>query len=472
MDTLTALLAWIETRESLLSGIAAIIAVLGVLGFPIVSLTRRVRARGRASHDGTAAKSTAAPSRRPSVKSATIAIGIARFDAPTGHERDLGLARGLGSELGHALARLGDVRAVPLMTLGESAQSLDSLRNELQLQYLLTGSLQLAGARVRVLAQLVSVADGSQLWTRDYERDTADLFELQREIAGAIAREIGGELMHAEYSRMRLAGPESLDAWSLTVHSAHIVIERRGGVATWNEAIECARKAIVLAPGYASAHARLAALTAERMLFFASDDPARDFDEALAAADRAYQLASFDPYTLMNCGQAWSSCGERARARAALDKAVTLLPHDLLAWNFYWSHLSTWGTDDEVRAAENGLDRLLADHESHPLAPAWQGLRGMTRARHGDLEGARTDLQASFEAAPGFSIFGASLAALHAASGRPGDARRIIEQLGALGFRVTADYTQRLRSHAPAHPLAKVLDTYDRLWDVVGTPTA
>jgi len=85
---------------------------------------------------------------------------------------------------------------------------------ELGVRYLLEGSLRKSGNRIRVTAQLVEAETGSQVWAERYDRDLADIFAVQDEIAEAVTIAIAPAIADAEQQRAMRKPPGSLDAWT------------------------------------------------------------------------------------------------------------------------------------------------------------------------------------------------------------------------------------------------------------------
>ena len=86
--------------------------------------------------------------------------------------------------------------------------------HELGVRYVLEGSLRKAGNRIRVTAQLVEAETGKHVWAERYDRDLADIFAVQDEIAEAVTIAIAPAIAHAERQRAMRKPPESLDAWA------------------------------------------------------------------------------------------------------------------------------------------------------------------------------------------------------------------------------------------------------------------
>ena len=91
---------------------------------------------------------------------------------------------------------------------------------ELGVRYVLEGSVQRDGNRVRVNAQLIDAENGSHLWAERFEEDVADLFKLQDQVVARLANELGYELVKAEANRsVHSTNPDAIDltmrGWAL-----------------------------------------------------------------------------------------------------------------------------------------------------------------------------------------------------------------------------------------------------------------
>ena len=89
------------------------------------------------------------------------------------------------------------------------------LARELGVRYVLEGSVRKGGARLRITAQLIDGATGNHVWARRYDRELADIFELQDEITETIVGAIEPELGKAERERAKSKKPGNLDAWDV-----------------------------------------------------------------------------------------------------------------------------------------------------------------------------------------------------------------------------------------------------------------
>ncbi len=135
------------------------------------------------------------------------------------------------------------------------AVGVQQVGRELGVRYVLEGSLRKAGTRIRVTAQLVEAETGSHLWAGRYDRDVADIFAVQDEIASAVAVAIAPAVADAELRRAMRKPPDSLDAWAAYQHGWwHI---RRATGDDNQLAVRFFQQAIDLDPAFSGAYVGL-----------------------------------------------------------------------------------------------------------------------------------------------------------------------------------------------------------------------
>jgi adenylate cyclase len=94
------------------------------------------------------------------------------------------------------------------------AADVKQVGRELGVRYALEGGLRKAGNRIRVTAQLVEADTGKHVWAERYDRDLADIFAVQDEIAEGVTVAIAPAIADAERKRAMRKPPDSLDAWA------------------------------------------------------------------------------------------------------------------------------------------------------------------------------------------------------------------------------------------------------------------
>jgi adenylate cyclase len=195
---------------------------------------------------------------------------------------------------------------------------------ELGVNYVVEGSIRRMGDGVRITAQLIEAETGSHIWAEKYDRPIDDLFVVQDEIIGGIARAAGGGLYWAEAARARKADPDTLDAWGLTHRAGSLMIIPTGDAL--NEAEAYLRKAIELAPDMAFAYSGLTNVAGMRVRTFSSADPEADLALAKKSAETVARLAPESEIAFGSKGMVALAEGRVGDTAALYEKASQLGP--------------------------------------------------------------------------------------------------------------------------------------------------
>jgi serine/threonine protein kinase/Flp pilus assembly protein TadD len=386
-------------------------------------------------------------SQPPSAGREKISIAVLPFRSLSTDQEDSYMALGIGSEINSALSRVPGVRVASHLSTyryrDNEVPDLAHIAAELKIRYVLTGSLRHGGDRIRVIVELADAVAGSVLWSRTYNRNLEDLFTVQEEIAGAIVRATGGELIRAGSERASKASPEELDAWGLVRKAYHF----------WNygfrpegisDSLNLLRRAVELDPHYANAHAFLGLYLIEKVALMLSEHPEQDRVEAQAAVDRAFELAPNDTEVLENTGLVWCHCAKWEQAVHALRRAVEISPFNLVAWGYLGFVLGSGG---QIRKdAEEGvriLTKLIADTPEHPSVPYWYFFKAMGCTRLGRFEEAVSSAFKCVEMHPHFYIARYTLANALGHVGRYEEARAEMATVVAINPNVSEPLVRR-----------------------------
>jgi TolB-like protein/Flp pilus assembly protein TadD len=195
----------------------------------------------------------------------------------------------------------------------------------------LEGSVRKAGNRLRVTAQLVSVDDGYHLWSERYDRELADVFEIQDEIAQSIVQAL--RVVMRDEDRQPLVRPPTtrFEAYDFYLRGRQFFHQFRRK--SLHEARRMFRRAIELDPQYALAHAGLADCCAILYMYWGSD--ARDLQEAEAASQRAVDLDAGLAEAHVSRGLALLHGGKPDEAQREFETAIYLDPNLYEARYFY-----------------------------------------------------------------------------------------------------------------------------------------
>ncbi len=224
-----------------------------------------------------------------SVGSHEKSVAVLPFENLSGPDDEY-FADGVTDEILNALAQLEGLRVAArtsCFAFKGRREHLRTVGEKLDVTTVLEGSVRRSGSRLRITVQLVNVADGYQLWSERYDREMTDVFELQDEIAKAIASRLRGTL-HEEADRGRARhGTKNLEAYELFLRGRALQ-NKRGRFLP--EAIACFEQAIALDPRYAEPMAWLA--DSYRLMGVFGTAPAGEvMPKAQAIAERALAIA-------------------------------------------------------------------------------------------------------------------------------------------------------------------------------------
>ena len=194
---------------------------------------------------------------------------------------------------------------------------------ELGVRYVLEGSTQRSGERLRITAQLIDAVTGHHLWAEKYDRDLKDIFAVQDEITEQIVSSIEPELGAVERERARRKPPDNLDAWDLYQRGLWHLFDnvKRDALA---EAKRLFQRACELDPGFVGAHAELAYTHVAEIIRGLTDDPKASLDQAADMAEKAVALDARDPAARCALGRVYIFKHANERAIAEMEAALGL----------------------------------------------------------------------------------------------------------------------------------------------------
>jgi TolB-like protein len=195
-----------------------------------------------------------------------------------------------------------------------SATDVRDVGRKLGVRYVVEGSVRRAGNRVRVTAQLVDAEGGNHVWAEHYDRELADIFDLQDEVTRQIVVNIAPRLQAADYSSAKRRAPEDMRAYDHYLQ-AKMLIDAPRGISDLELGREHCDRAIEIDPGYARAHAYRSSSYVVGHALMEIGDFAEWQALALAGAERAVELDPLDNVSHWTLGEAafWSGQPDRAR---------------------------------------------------------------------------------------------------------------------------------------------------------------
>jgi adenylate cyclase len=234
---------------------------------------------------------------------------------------------------------------------------------ELNVGFVVEGSVRKMGTRVRVTAQLIHAGTGNHLWAERYDRDLADVFALQEELAHAIAATVGARIQAAGRERAIHLSPAGLTAYDLVLRAKALQLKYTRRDLT--EGRDLALRAIEADPNNARAHAYYASLCFNLWMAHWTTERERMFEEACRHAERAVALDDTD--SLIRCMLGFIKIYRRAfdEARVLMEESLASNPNDTEAKTYYAVYLLSTGQ------ADSAIEQLDLARRQSPFDLSW-----------------------------------------------------------------------------------------------------
>ena len=332
------------------------------------------------------------PERPASDRVASIAV--LPFVNRSHDEEDEYFSDGLADELLNVLSKIKGLRVSARTSSFQfkgKSDDIATIGQKLNVAAILEGSVRKAGSRVRISAQLVKVSDGYQLWSERYDRQLEDIFQVQDEIALAIAGALKVNLLGEEKAAMAKRPTLNVEAYQFYLKGRHHW--QKWTVEGLQKARECFERAIALDPKCALAYFGLADVFAVESSV--TTPPREAWPKAKVALSSALALDE-------TLAEAWTLTGvyymsyewNQPAARAALLRALEVDPHLGHAYAVLAQvELFSARPDDAVAAATRAV-------ELEPLVAIWNYVLAWVHWALGDYDRASHQLEVLREIDP------------------------------------------------------------------------
>jgi serine/threonine-protein kinase len=267
--------------------IAAALAIIGALAVAIPLFLHRPSIKS----------ASAFISKAPPVPEASIpekSVAVLPFENRSDDKQNAYFADGIQDEILTNLAKIADLRVISRTSVmqykSDAERNLREIGQQLGVAHVLEGSVQRSGNRVRVTAQLIDARTDTHQWAESYDRDLADVFAIQSEIAKAIADQLEAKLSPQEKARVEEIPTKNTQAYALYLQANQISRNPDTLLEDYKAAVQLYMQAIELDPDFALAHARLASVCAAIFHFY---EPLESWkDKGFAEAEIALRLQS------------------------------------------------------------------------------------------------------------------------------------------------------------------------------------
>ena len=233
-------------------------------------------------------------------------VAVLPFENMSGDPEQEYFSDGITEDIITALSRLRWFRVIARnSTFAYKEKSVDvrQVAQDLDVRYVVEGSVRKAGDRVRLTAQLIEGATGDHVWARHYDRDLDDIFEVQDELTQTIVAAIEPELGYAERERVHLNTSESLDAWDAYQRGMWHFYKRTRQ--DYVEAERYLRQAVELDGNLGLAFAGLADTLSIQAILGFSDSASDLFAEAVSLGQQSVSIDERNPLAHAALGTAY-----------------------------------------------------------------------------------------------------------------------------------------------------------------------
>jgi TolB-like protein/class 3 adenylate cyclase/tetratricopeptide (TPR) repeat protein len=258
-------------------------------------------------------------------------IAVLPFQNMSGDPEQEYFADGMVEDIIAALSRFRSLFVIARnssFTYKGKAVDIKKVGRELGVRYVLEGSVQKAGGKIRIIGQLIEAATDRHLWADKFDGSLEDVFDLQDQVTTSVVGLIAPTVERAEIERANQKPTDKLDSYDLYLR----------GMATFRKAslpkaLALFRAAIEGDPEFAAAYA----MAAGTLMRQQNDSGVPLVDEmrtdALQLARLGVELANEDAFTLARCGHVLAYLGhEYDRGASLVEQAVALNPNLAIAW--------------------------------------------------------------------------------------------------------------------------------------------
>lgn len=263
-------------------------------------------------------------------------VAVLPFTNVSGDATHDHLAEGLTDDLITELSKVSGLFVIArhsVFSLRKAASSIQEIASELSVQYVVEGTLQREGPRLRINVKLIAADTGVTLWAEKYDRQYADLFAVQDDVTGKIISALSVTLSQGEEMQLARMPTDNLEAYDFFMRAEHEGVIY-GDVSGYRRTLSFYQQAIDLDPDFANAYAGIARI--------AVDVWRNDYNYIWSAAvarkiayDAAGQALKLDPgnaraHAVLAFLQ-WVD-GRDAEALASANTAVAAQPNDAEAF--------------------------------------------------------------------------------------------------------------------------------------------
>lgn len=231
---------------------------------------------------------------RAAIDSDRRSIAVLPFENLSADPEQAFFADGLAEEIITMLSKLPDLLVIARnssFAYRERNVDIRKVADELDVRFVLAGTVRRGGDRVRVSVQLADARTGGHLWAERYDRELVDVFAIQDEVTRRIVEALQLTLSPAQATLLSQGATRDLEAQDLLQRANATMWGATKNLAVFERVIDLLRRAIARDSNYAAAYITLTDALVHDYLNRWTADPDESLREARRMSDRAVQLA-------------------------------------------------------------------------------------------------------------------------------------------------------------------------------------
>ncbi|MGB2689559.1 MAG: tetratricopeptide repeat protein [Desulfobacterales bacterium] len=366
------------------------------------------------------------PEKGSSVKKASISetekpsIAVLPFKNLSGNPEQEYFSDGITNDIITDLSKFRELSVIAsntVFTYKDKPVKIKDVSRDLGVRYVLEGSVQKTGGKVRINSQLIDATTGHHLWAERYDKDLKDLFKLQDELVQTIVSKLAIQIRETERGRVMRKDTDNLKAYDYLLRGREYIYQntREGN----KDARLMFERAIEIDPRYSSAYATLAWTHIMDFFFGWTMFPDKSLQRADDLAKKALSLEESNALAHSALGSIYLRRTKYDLAISELQRAIELNPNDTQSQSMLGSVMLYSGRKDEAIYWKESALRL----NPHPYMGLFMTL-AQAYYLNGRYEDAITILKKGLAKNPDYVGNHIVLAAAYAQAGFTEEAKR------------------------------------------------